>query len=108
MASPCWEYKGSYKTKECSPEKVCIIWNLQIDTLPTQKLEFICLELISLNFTEHQNWVFWQMQKLRVKNFNFLLIFYLKTLAYIAKGSPPLKNISLQYKRAHHLKTSAL
>ena len=51
------------ENKKCSPEKVSIIWYLQIDTLCKQKLKFIHLELPR---PEQQKWVFWQMQKLRV------------------------------------------
>ena len=33
------------ENKKCSPEKVRIIWHLQIDIVPTQKLDFIQREL---------------------------------------------------------------
>jgi hypothetical protein len=39
--APVENSRRSYKIKKCRPEKVSIIWHLQIDTLPTQKLEFI-------------------------------------------------------------------
>jgi hypothetical protein len=55
---------GTYRIKKCSPEKVVIKTHLQIDTLPTQKLEFIYREL-TYPRPEQQKWVFWQMQKLR-------------------------------------------
>ena len=57
--------------KKCSPEKVSIKKHLQIDTLPTQKMEFI--------HHEQQKWVFWQMQKSR-----FLI---LEIKSHISKNS---------------------
>jgi hypothetical protein len=51
------------KTKNVALKKlVCIIWNIHIDTLPTQKLAFFHLEHACPR-TEQQKLVFWQMKK---------------------------------------------
>ena len=57
--------QGFIENKKYSPEKVSIIWHIQIDTFPTQKLEFIHLELTCPR-PEQQKFFFWQMQKLRI------------------------------------------
>ena len=40
-----WKFTGVIWNKRCSPEKVSIIWHLQIDTLYTKNLDFIHHEL---------------------------------------------------------------
>jgi hypothetical protein len=60
-----WQAPVRIENKKCSPEKVSIICSLQIDTLPTQKLEFIHLELACPR-PKQQMCFFWQMQTLRV------------------------------------------
>ena len=65
FSKPLLRIQRCIENKKCSPEKVSIFRKLQIDTLSTQNLELIYLEL-ACSRTEHQKWVFWQMQKLRV------------------------------------------
>ena len=77
---------GTYKIKNVAQKKLAI---LQIDALPTQKMEFIHHEL-ACSRSDQAKVVFWQMQKLKlsiskIKScmlkkstvFNFLYIFQL-------------------------------
>ena len=61
VGKPLLRIQGCIENKKCSPEKVSIIWFLQIDTLP---LEFIHLELA---FPRPEQ--FWANAK--IEDFNF-------------------------------------
>ena len=57
FGKPLLRIQGFTENKKCSPEKVSIIMYLQIDTLHTQKLEFIHLEL-ACSRPGQQKWFF--------------------------------------------------
>ena len=57
FGKPLLRILGFTENKKCSPEKVSIIMYLQIDTLHTQKLEFIHLEL-ACSRPGQQKWFF--------------------------------------------------
>ena len=75
FGKPLLRIQGCIENEKCSPGKVSFIKYLQIDTLHTQKLEFIHLELAC----PAKVFFFWRMLKMRV---------------LMSKKSPMLKNSS--------------